>query len=91
MNDNSKHAAVRSSNKIFLAGRIVRVAWNDADAQSEILLCVFANDGWVRFTKLPGYPGYIPESKWADREDDPNEFLTPACNIWRIENVHEKA
>ena len=70
-----RNAPVRSNNKIFLAGRTVRIEWNDPDEAPGNYLVLFANDGWLRL-----------ESVEAGKE-----FLTPVANVWRIVDIHEKA
>lgn len=70
-----KHNPVRSNNKIFLAGRTVRISWNDPDEGEGNYLVLFANDGWLRLESI----------------ETGKEFVTPASNVWRIVDVNEKA
>ena len=72
----SKPAAPRGNQKIFLTGRIVHIEWNSEDEPDGDFEVLFANDGWLRLLPVP-----------TPAQPSPEEFVTPAANIWRIYNV----
>jgi hypothetical protein len=77
MTPHIKREPITKHNKVFLAGRIVRVTWIESDEPEGDFEIIFASDGWLRMRPVGG--------------KDEEEFLTPVCNVWRIYNVKARA